>query len=152
MAELTSMANIDREMAKKLTSVGIDSPEKLIEAGAKQAFLKLKETYPQVCLVQRVIEDARKIGYSHMLLDTLPFLKSAIHLQKDKLKEEIKAFYLDMRGEEIGMIEQMQLLELFEERLAPVIYNRALDDAKRWFGQMIENLDSDYYTLYKNEQ
>lgn len=72
--------------------------------------------------------------------------------QKDKLKEEIKAFYLDMRGEEIGMIEQMQLLELFEERLAPVIYNRALDDAKRWFGQMIENLDSDYYTLYKNEQ
>lgn len=72
--------------------------------------------------------------------------------QKDKLKEEIKAFYLDMRGEEIGMIEQMQILELFEERLAPVIYNRALDDAKRWFGQMIENLDSDYYTLYKNEQ
>lgn len=51
MAELTSMANIGREMAKKLTSVGIDSPEKLIEAGAKQAFLKLKETYPQVCLV-----------------------------------------------------------------------------------------------------
>lgn len=72
--------------------------------------------------------------------------------QKDKLKEEIKAFYLDMRGEEIGMIEQMQILELFEERLAPVIYNRALDDAKRWFGQMMENLDSDYYTLYKNEQ
>lgn len=85
MAELTSMANIGREMAKKLTSVGIDSPEKLIEAGARQAFLKLKETYPQVCLVQRVIEDARKIGYSHMLLDTLPFLKSAIHLQKYSL-------------------------------------------------------------------
>lgn len=35
------------------------------------------------CLVQRVIEDARKIGYSHMLLDTLPFLKSAIHLYKE---------------------------------------------------------------------
>lgn len=65
--------------------------------------------------------------------------------------EEIRAFYLDVRGEEIGMIQQMQLAELFEEKLAPIIYNRALDDAKRWFSQMLDNLDSDYYTLYKNE-
>ena len=64
--------------------------------------------------------------------------------------EEIKAFYLDQRGEEIGMIEQMQLLELFEQHLAPIIYNRALDDAKQWFSQMMENADSDYYVLYKN--
>ena len=71
--------------------------------------------------------------------------------QKEALNEEIKAFYLDVRGEEIGMIHQMQLVELFEEKLAPIIYNRALDDAKRWFSQMMENLDSDYYTLYKNE-
>ena len=72
--------------------------------------------------------------------------------QKEKLKEEIKALYLDVRGEEIGMIEQIQLLELFEEKMAPIIYNRALDDSKRWFGQMMDNLESDYYTLYKNEQ
>ena len=72
--------------------------------------------------------------------------------QKEKLKEEIKAFYLDVRGEEIGMIEQIQLLELFEEKMAPIIYNRALDDSKRWFGQMMDNLESYYYTLYKNEQ
>ena len=60
------------------------------------------------------------------------------------MQEEIKAFYLDVRGEEIGMIEQMHLMELFEEKLAPIIYNRALDDAKLWFGQMMENMDSDY--------
>lgn len=71
--------------------------------------------------------------------------------QKEALMEEIRAFYLDVRGEEIGMIQQMQLAELFEEKLAPIIYNRALDDAKRWFSQMLDNLDSDYYTLYKNE-
>lgn len=51
MAELTAMMNIGNEMAKKLTAVGIDSSEKLIDLGAKQAFLKLKEVYPQVCLV-----------------------------------------------------------------------------------------------------
>ena len=33
-------------------------------------------------LVQKIIEDAGEIGYSHMLLDTLPFLESAIHLYK----------------------------------------------------------------------
>lgn len=72
-------------------------------------------------------------------------------LQKEKLNDEIKAFYLDVRGEEIGMIEQMQILELFEQKMAPIIYNKALDDAKKWFGQMMDNLDSDYYALYKEE-
>ena len=71
--------------------------------------------------------------------------------QKEKLNAEIKAFYLDERGEEIGMIEQMQLLALFEQKMAPIIYNRALDDAKRWFTQMMDNMDSDFYTLYKEE-
>lgn len=71
--------------------------------------------------------------------------------QKEKLNDEIKAFYLDERGEEIGIIEQMQVLELFEQKLAPIIYNKALDDAKRWYTQMMDNLDSDYYALYKNE-
>lgn len=51
MAELTSMMNIGKEMAKKLDSVGIDSAEKLVRSGSEQAFLKLKERYPNVCLV-----------------------------------------------------------------------------------------------------
>lgn len=51
MSELTEMMNIGKEMAKKLTAVGIDSAEKLIQAGSKQAFLQLKQEYPNVCLV-----------------------------------------------------------------------------------------------------
>lgn len=51
MAELTSMMNIGREMAKKLKYVGIDSAEKLTEAGSKEAFFKLKTAYPSVCPV-----------------------------------------------------------------------------------------------------
>jgi GNAT superfamily N-acetyltransferase len=31
-------------------------------------------------LVQRIIRDAKEIGYSHILLDTLPFLEHAIHM------------------------------------------------------------------------
>ena len=51
MAELTTMTNIGKEMASKLKSVGIDSAEKLIEVGSKEAFFRLKTKYPQVCLV-----------------------------------------------------------------------------------------------------
>ena len=51
MSELTSMMNIGKEMERKLISVGIDFSEKLIELGAKQAFVKLKQEYHQVCLV-----------------------------------------------------------------------------------------------------
>lgn len=51
MAELASMMNIGKEMARKLDSVGIGSAEELVCSGAEQAFLKLKERYPNVCLV-----------------------------------------------------------------------------------------------------
>ncbi len=51
MPGLTSMKNIGKELERKLTAVGIDSPEALADLGAKQAFFKLKEVYPQVCLV-----------------------------------------------------------------------------------------------------
>lgn len=79
MAELTSLINIGKEMAKKLTSVGIASSEELIEVGAKDAFLKLKQKYPNVCLVH------------------LYTLEGAIHniefnsLSEDK-KKELKEF------------------------------------------------------------
>lgn len=51
MAGLTSMMNIGKEMEKKLVSIGIDTSEKLMEAGAKNAFLRLMQKYPNVCLV-----------------------------------------------------------------------------------------------------
>ena len=73
MSELMSMMNIGREMERKLTAVGIDSPEKLAETGAKQAFVKLKEKYPHVCLVH------------------LYTLEGAIHhLKYNRLSEEKK--------------------------------------------------------------
>lgn len=51
MSELTSMMNIGSEMEKKLISAGIESSEELIDVGAKEAFLRIKQKYPSVCLV-----------------------------------------------------------------------------------------------------
>lgn len=85
MAELTEMRNIGREMARKLESVGIDSAEKLMEAGAKQAFFRLKEAYPNVCLVHLyALEGAvQDTGYDQLSEDT---------------KKELKAFSDFLRG------------------------------------------------------
>lgn len=33
-------------------------------------------------LIQQIVKDAKEIGYSHMLLDTLPFLESALRMYK----------------------------------------------------------------------
>ncbi len=70
--------------------------------------------------------------------------------QREQLKEEIKAFYLDVRGDAIGIIEQEQLLSLFMERLAPIVYNKALDDAQYWYQKQVENMESDFFSLYRD--
>ncbi|MDE6662176.1 MAG: DUF2164 domain-containing protein [Lachnospiraceae bacterium] len=70
--------------------------------------------------------------------------------QKKQIADEVKAFYLDVRGEEIGIIEQQQIIELFCEHMAPVIYNKALDDAMRFMKEQFGNMESDYYLLYKD--
>jgi len=72
MSELISMVNIGKEMARKLTSVGIESSEKLIDIGAKDAFLRLKQKYPNVCLVHLyTLEGAiHDIEYNRLSEDT----------------------------------------------------------------------------------
>ncbi len=71
--------------------------------------------------------------------------------EKKKILEEISAFYLDVRGEEIGIIERQQILELFLENLAPLIYNKALDDTFRWYQRVQENMEADFYSLYQDK-
>ncbi len=77
MSELTSMMNIGKEMARKLTSVGINSSDELIEVGAKEAFIKLKQKYPNVCLVHLyTLEGAiHDIDFNRLSEDTKKELK-----------------------------------------------------------------------------
>lgn len=77
MSELTSMMNIGKEMAKKLISVGIGSSEELIDAGAKEAFFKLKQKYPNVCLVHLYALDGaiHDTGYNRLSEESKKELK-----------------------------------------------------------------------------
>ena len=48
---LTSMKNIGKEMERKLKSIDINSAEELTDIGAKEAFIRLKNEYSNLCLV-----------------------------------------------------------------------------------------------------
>lgn len=69
--------------------------------------------------------------------------------QKKQIMEEIRCFFDEEYGEEIGIIKQTKIMDLFMEQLAPIVYNKALDDAILWYKRQQENLEADYYTLYK---
>ncbi|MEY8389211.1 TfoX/Sxy family protein [Oscillospiraceae bacterium 38-13] len=68
MPDLSTMKNIGKEMSRKLTAAGIRSSEELAAAGAKEAYLRLKLTYPNVCLVHLyVLEGAiRDVDYNRL--------------------------------------------------------------------------------------
>lgn len=85
MSELTAMGNIGKEMARKLTAVGIDSPEKLMEIGSKQAFFRLKETFPNVCLVHLYALEGAITGQEY---NRLP----------EETKKDLKSFSDFLRG------------------------------------------------------
>lgn len=44
-------------------------------------------------LVRQVLDDARAIGYRHVLLDTLPFMRSAIRIYHDMEFYDISSYY-----------------------------------------------------------
>lgn len=70
MAELNTMLNIGAKMTGKLKSVGIDTAEELIEVGSQEAYFRIKEKYPNVCLVHLyVLEGAiTNVPYKAYLL------------------------------------------------------------------------------------
>lgn len=79
MAELSSMMNIGKEMTRKLTSVGVDTPEKLTALGAEQVYFQLKVRYPNVCLVHLYVLEGAITGTPY---NALP----------EKRRLELKAF------------------------------------------------------------
>lgn len=51
MTSLSTLSNIGTELEKKLKVVGVETTEGLKSLGSCAAFLKLKDIYPNICLV-----------------------------------------------------------------------------------------------------
>ena len=69
--------------------------------------------------------------------------------EKKKLQEEILHFFQEERDEKLGIIGSETILDFFLDVLGEAIYNKALDDVKLWLTKNVENMESDYYALYK---
>lgn len=84
MSDLTSMRNIGKEMERKLKAIGICSAEELVQAGSKEAFLRLKRRYPNVCLVHLYTLQG---AIDNLEYNQLP----------DEVKRDLKAFSDDRK-------------------------------------------------------
>ncbi len=69
--------------------------------------------------------------------------------QKKAIMDQIHNFFLEEYDEDLGIIKQQRIFDMFAEELAPIVYNKALDDAMLWYKRQQENLEADFYSLYK---
>ena len=82
---LSQLKNIGKEIERKLNTVGIHRAEDLKQVGSKEAFLKLKASYPNVCLVHLyTLEGAIKDVEYNQLSDKT---KNELKKFKDELKK-----------------------------------------------------------------
>jgi len=59
---------------------------------------------------------------------------------REQALTEIKQYFFQQRDEEIGDLSALLLLDFFEEKLAPLYYNLAINDAKALLLERIEDL------------
>lgn len=69
---------------------------------------------------------------------------------KTQMCGEIAVFFKEEYELELGVIGTGKILDFFQEMLGDRIYNKALDDAKRFYGMYADNMEADYYALYKD--
>lgn len=70
--------------------------------------------------------------------------------EKAQMCDEIAAFFREEHDLKLGVIGTGKILDFFQEMLGDRIYNKALDDAKRFYEKYADNMETDYYALYKD--
>ena len=77
MSELSSLRNIGKELEKKLKFAGIETVEELRQVGSKEAYIRVKSYYPNMCLVHLMaLEGAvSDMEYNHLPDDVQKSLK-----------------------------------------------------------------------------
>ncbi len=62
-----------------------------------------------------------------------------------ELEGNIKNFFLDEFDQDLGILKTETVLNFFIRQLAPVIYNRAVNDAHAFMVNKLEDLEGDLY-------
>lgn len=71
--------------------------------------------------------------------------------QKKQMLGEVTQFFKEEHEIELGLIGSERIFDFFQETLGRRIYNKALDDAKKFYENYAGNMEADFYSLYKNE-
>ena len=69
---------------------------------------------------------------------------------RTRMRDEIAAFFKEEHDLDLGVIGTGKILDFFQEMLGDRIYNKALDDAKQFYERYADNMETDYYALYKD--
>ncbi len=69
---------------------------------------------------------------------------------KKQMLEEIAYFFNEEYELDLGIIGRETIFDFFQDTLGKFIYNKALDDAKRFYERAASNMEADYYALYKD--
>ena len=70
-------------------------------------------------------------------------MSEKIELGKEKREHMIsliKNYFLKERGEDLGDLASMMILDFFTEKLAPEFYNQGVYDSYKYFTERIEDL------------
>lgn len=69
--------------------------------------------------------------------------------EKSMMQDAIIQYFEEERDEKLGIIGSENVLDFFIELIGDKIYNTALDDAKKFYKRSLDELESDYFGLYK---
>ncbi|MGM0640408.1 MAG: DUF2164 family protein [Thermotogota bacterium] len=61
-------------------------------------------------------------------------------IKKEQLIEEIKKYFFNESGEDIGNLRARMILEFFLEKLGPVIYNQGVNDAHAYMKNKLDEV------------
>lgn len=61
-------------------------------------------------------------------------------IKKEQLIEEIKKYFYNESGEDIGNLRGRMILEFFLEKIGPVIYNQGVNDAHTYMKSKLDDV------------
>lgn len=60
--------------------------------------------------------------------------------RREELRQEIKRYFAEERGEALGEVACNMLLDFFIEKIAPEVYNQGIEDAYKYIIEKLESL------------
>ena len=65
--------------------------------------------------------------------------------RKRAILSSFVGFYADVLDEELSTYQAERVLEFFIKELGPPVYNQAIQDARRFMLEKLEDLDAEFY-------